>query len=175
MSIFIAEGVVWEGETVTACANKTCWSVVARALAADPGHALGCLLVSGFWVWSNKVDDVLVVEFAARQPRAALFWDVVVCLRLDDIEEKQCPAIKVAVVVVVLGGCGRCRCYGCRRRLRCYCYCDCCCCACDCFSYYFRLFCSCFDECTLSGEMTGFWTQTSSCCCWRRRRSVRYR
>lgn len=97
-----------DGETVTACANKTCRSVVARALAADPGHALGCLLVSGFWGWSNKVDDVLVVEFAARQPRAALSWDVV-CLRLDDIETKQCPAIKVVVVVVVLGGCGRCR------------------------------------------------------------------
>lgn len=47
MSIFIAEGVVW-GEDGTACANKTCRSVVARALAADPGHALGCLLVSGF-------------------------------------------------------------------------------------------------------------------------------
>lgn len=79
---------------------------------------MGCLLVSGFWVWSNKVDDVLVVEFAARQPRAALSWDVV-CLRLDDIEEKQCPAIKVVVVVVVvLGDCGRCRCYGCRRRRR---------------------------------------------------------
>lgn len=70
---------------------------------------MGCLLVSGFWGWSNKVDDVLVVEFAARQPRAALSWDVV-CLRLDDIEEQQCPAIKVVVVVVVvLGGCGRCR------------------------------------------------------------------
>lgn len=62
--------------------------------------------VSGF----GRIDDVLVVEFAARQPRAALSWDVVVCLRLDDIETKQCPAIKVVVVVVVvLGGCGRCR------------------------------------------------------------------
>lgn len=61
--------------------------------------------VSGF----GRIDDVLVVEFAARQPRAALSWDVV-CLRLDDIEAKQCPAIKmVVVVVVVLGGCGRCR------------------------------------------------------------------
>lgn len=51
----IAEGVVGGGgETVTACANKTCRSVVTRALAADPGHALGCLLVSGFWVWSNR-------------------------------------------------------------------------------------------------------------------------
>lgn len=59
---------------------------------------------SGF----GRIDDVLVVEFAARQPRAALSWDVV-CLRLDDVEEKQCPAIKVVVVVVVLGGCGRCR------------------------------------------------------------------
>lgn len=70
--------------------------------------------VSGF----GRIDDVLVVEFAARQPRAALSWDVVVCLRLDDIEEKQCPAIKMVVVVVVLGGCGRCRCCGCRRRRR---------------------------------------------------------
>lgn len=66
----------------------------------------------------GRIDDVLVVEFAARQPRAALSWDVVVCLRLDDTEAKQCPAIKVVVVVVVLGGCGRCRCCGCRRRRR---------------------------------------------------------
>lgn len=63
------------------------------------------------WYWFSgfgRIDDVLVVEFAARQPRAALFWDVVVCLRLDDIEEKQCPIKVVVVVVVVLGVCGCC-------------------------------------------------------------------
>lgn len=101
MSIFIAEGVVvwgW-GRRLPHVQIK-----LAEVLSREHLQQIQDMLWVVCWYWVSgvgRIDDVLVVEFAARQPRAALSWDVVCLFEVGRYRDEAVPSNQ--------GGGGGCR------------------------------------------------------------------